>query len=370
MPIDPARIALIVALLLAFHAGAPAPSQFGIFIALSLLLVLSTRRPVSAATIVVLFFGALVVRFAASGHVGSDVLAVTESAISRVLEGNNPYGFSYPESDPPGAPFPYGPVAVLLYLPFHHAPAILEFTSAMVVAAILALQGRLIGLAIYALAPILVSASVDGSNDTTLGLLILVTFMVARVRPVLGGVLLACAAAFKLSALAFAPVFLVMAGGRTIAAFVVASLLAWAPVLAVWGIPTFIESASRSNGLSKTVIWSLGTIAKVITGARVDALDNLRFVLGGLVAVLGLRLRASMDGVILAGCGVYLVTLYGGNWATYAYLAGIAPIVCWRLDDWLGFQSRSLLDHLRELRRPPADSPVEMSEPTPGPAPA
>lgn len=361
MPIDPARIALVVGLLLALHSGAPTPTHFGVFLALGLLLVLSARRPVVAATIVVLFVGGMLVRFAASGHVGSDVLWVTEGAISRVLEGLNPYGFAYPMSDPPGAPFPYGPIAILLYLPFHHAPAILEFASAIAVTAILALQGRLIGLAVYAFAQILVSASLDGSNDTTLGLLILLTFMVAKRQPALAAFLLACTAAFKLSALAFAPVFLAMAGGRALAAFVVGSLLAWAPVLTVWGIPSFIESASRANGLSKAVIWSLGTIARALTGGRVEALDNLRFVFGGIAAVAGLRLRTSMDGVILAGCAVYLVTLYGGNWATYSYLAGIAPIVCWRLDDWLGFGSRSLLDHLRELRRAPADS----SEPAP-----
>lgn len=357
MPIDPVRIALVVALLLAFHSGAPTPSHFGVFIALGALLALSTRRPVIAAAIVVLFVGGMVIRFAASGHVGSDVLWVTEAAIGRFLEGHNPYGYGYPVSDPPGAPFPYGPVAILLYLPFHHAPAVLEFLSAMVVAAILGLQGRLVGLAVYAIAPILVAASVDGSNDTTLGLLILVAFMTAKRQPALGAFILACAAAFKLSALAFVPVFLAMAGGRVAVAFVAGSLLAWAPVLTVWGIPSFVESASRSNGLSKAVIWSLGTIAKALTGGRVDVLDNLRFVFGGIVAVVGLRRRTSLDGVILAGCAVYLVTLYGGNWATYAYLAGIAPIVCWRLDDWLGFQSRSLLDHLRELRRAPANAP-------------
>jgi len=42
-----------------------------------------------------------------------------------------------------------------------------------------------------------------------------------------------------------------------------------------------------------------------------------------------------MDAVILAGTATFVVTLYAGYWATFAYLAAIAPILCWRVDDWV-----------------------------------
>jgi hypothetical protein len=37
-------------------------------------------------------------------------------------------------------------------------------------------------------------------------------------------------------------------------------------------------------------------------------------------------------------------------WLIYAYLGGIAPLICWRLDDWLGLASRPLRERLRERR--------------------
>ena len=48
------------------------------------------------------------------------------------------------------------------------------------------------------------------------------------------------------------------------------------------------------------------------------------------VGIEGLNLHA------LAGTAVFLATLYLGWWSTFAYLAAIAPIICWHLDDWLG----------------------------------
>ncbi|MEO5703374.1 MAG: hypothetical protein ABIR64_00100 [Candidatus Limnocylindrales bacterium] len=351
MPIYPARIALVVALLVSLHAGAPTATHVIFYVALGVLLAISTRRPVGFATILVLLIGGLVIRLAWSDRIGSDTLYVTKAAIDRVLVGLNPYGYHYEASSPPGAPFPYGPLAILLYMPFHQVASFLELLSGATVATVLAVQGRLVGLAVYAAAPIVVAVSTDGSNDTTLGLLILAAFMAGRRWPALGGFLLACAVAFKLSALAFVPGFLAWAGGRVAVAFLAGSLIAWAPVLSTWGIRSFIDSVSRANALSPAVIWSLGTVVKELTGQRLEILDTLRLAFGGVIALLGLRLRSSMNRVILVGCAVYLVTLYGGNWATYAYFGGIAPIICWRLDEWLGLESRSVPDRLRELRR-------------------
>ena len=103
-------------------------------------------------------------------HAGtSDVLTVTRSAIETTLAGGSPYGIGYASSSPPGAPFPYGPLALLWYLPFRADPRVVELAVSLLVLAVLALRGRPIGLAIYALAlPLLLTAS-DGSNDTSGG---------------------------------------------------------------------------------------------------------------------------------------------------------------------------------------------------------
>ena len=341
----------MVALVLSLHSGDPDPTPIALWITIGVVLAISTRRPVGLLTITVLLVAAVVVRLAWSDRTGSDVLQVTRVAIDRVIVGLNPYGHAYQTSNPPGAPFPYGPMALLMYLPFHRVEFLLELLSGFAVAAILALQGRLIGLAVYAAAPIVVSVATDGSNDTTLGLLVLAAFMTAQRSRIAAGFLLACAVAFKLSALAFAPGFLAWAGLDATLVFIAGSVITWSPVLAVWGIPSFLDSAARANDLHDSTRWSLGVLIQELAGRRIEALDQLRYVAGGLIALVGLRFRRSMDAVILVGVVVYVVTLYGANWGTFAYLGGIAPIVCWRLDDWLGFESRSVLVRVPALGR-------------------
>ena len=335
-------------------------------------LVVSTRRPVEQATILILLVGALATRYAIRTEVGSDVLDVTAAAIDRVLAGLNPYGVGYEESRPPGAPYPYGPLALLWYVPVAQLPRLAELLSASFIVSILALQGRFLGLAIYAAAPAFVHTSVDGSNDTTLGLLIALTFLLASHRPVLAGAVLAGAVAFKLSALAWVPAFLVWGGWRVAAAFGGASILFWSPVLFLWGPAAFIQSTAQANAIHRDMVWSLGAVLRDWLGdAAVRGLDTLRFAFGGAVAVLALlfvrtgdaagapdRAEApgafgragapdravGLDRVIVVGTLVYLVTLFGGTWATFAYFAAIAPVLCLRIDDWLGLPTMPLIE--------------------------
>ena len=79
-------------------------------------LVVSTRRPIERAALLILLIGALATRYEIRSRVGSDVLDVTAAAIDRVLAGLNPYGVGYEQSRPPGSPFPYGPLALLWYV--------------------------------------------------------------------------------------------------------------------------------------------------------------------------------------------------------------------------------------------------------------
>ena len=290
-----------------------------------------------------------------------------------MLAGLSPYGVGYAESRPAGAPFPYGPLAILWYVPVADLPRLAELMSASLIASVLALQGRFLGLAIYAATPAIVNTSVDGSNDTTLGLLLALTFGLATFRPILAGAVLAAAVAFKLSALAWVPAFLVWGGWRVAAAFGVASVVAWSPVLLVWGPASFIDSAVKANAIHRDMVWSLGGILREWIGdAAAKGLDTLRFAFGGLAAVgtlpfirSGERSEAdrlgSLDRVIVVGTLVYLVTLFSGTWATFAYFAAIAPILCLRVDDWLGLERWPLIERSEVDDEPEPDRSNEPS---------
>jgi hypothetical protein len=44
--------------------------------------------------------------------------------------------------------------------------------------------------------------------------------------------------------------------------------------------------------------------------------------------------------------------------ATFAYFAGIAPLICWRLDDWLGLPPRPLIPRRRASAVEAVDHPT------------
>src|SRR5207247_11480370 len=128
-------------------------------------------------------------RWARSNAEASAVAAVTTAAIRAVLRGADPYGIGYAASRPVGASFPYGPVALLWYFPIFRDPTQIESLVSLALMGffgVRAAQGRPLGLVVFALAPPLVLASVDGSNDTSAGLLILVALALAAKRPMLG----------------------------------------------------------------------------------------------------------------------------------------------------------------------------------------
>jgi hypothetical protein len=338
-------LALVVALALLILPASPSGTTLVVLVALVATLIVATRWRAGGLAIVVLLLGGLVLRLAITNRVGSDVLDVTQAAIQRVLDGLNPYGIGYAASRPPGAPYPYGPVGFVLYLPVLDNPRQLELLSATVILTLLALRGRLLGLAIYAAGPTLIATSSDGSNDTTAGLLLLAVFAVAASRPRAAAVLLAVAIGFKPYIAAWLPAFLVWGGVWPAVAFVLASLAIWSPVLVVWGIPNFLASVQMADDVHTGTSWSLGSLYTSVTHhtAPKALFNNLRLVLGGLVALATVRAARSLDGVILGGTLVFLVTLFAGFWSTYAYFAAIAPILCWRIDDWLGVPARPLI---------------------------
>lgn len=334
----PGWLGLVIGIVLAAQANTNRPLGVVVVLVLAVVLGLATRWRLGWLVIGALLLAGVALRLDLL-HVGvSDVLTVTRSAIEVVLGGGNPYGIGYASSSPPGAPFPYGPLAILWYLPFRADPGTLELAVSLAILAVLALRGRPVGLAIYGLALPLLLLAGDGSNDTSAGLLLLIALVVLPRSPLAGGGLLALAAAFKPYAVAWLPALLAWAPLPGLVGFGVVTVVAWAPVWLAWGLPTFLDSFFRSQSLHGSPYYSLAAWVQSVTRSAVsaEAFERLRLLLGGLTALATLPFVRSGRGVIVAGLLVYLVTLYTGYWSTYAYLATIAPIICWNLDDWVG----------------------------------
>ncbi|HWH36799.1 MAG TPA: hypothetical protein VNT28_03385 [Candidatus Limnocylindrales bacterium] len=267
---------------------------------------------------------------------GSDVLVVTRAAIEHALAGGNPYGVGYPESFPPGAPFPYGPLALLWYLPPLPAQAI-EFIVSLAVLGALALRGQLMGLAVYATAPVLIATAADGSNDTSLGLLLLIGLAVLPRKPIAGAFVVGLAIAFKPTAAAWAAPLVGWAGLPALVGVVAGAGLLWLPAVLMWSLRSITASISGAATLHETSYYSLA-FALERFGLRIPEGVLLATSLGtgALLAAVSLFRVRSADGVIGWGALIFLVTLFGGFWSTFAYFAAVAPIICWRLDAWTG----------------------------------
>ena len=356
--------ALGIALVLAVQPIWPDRTAVAVAAAIALTLVAAARWQLRWVPVVVLIGCGIALRLAVMPQEASDVSDVTSAAIQTVLRGDNPYGFGYVVSRPAWAPFPYGPVALLWYLPAFRDPALIEFLVSIALIlyfGVRAANGRPVGLAIFALAPPIVLAAMDGSNDTSAGLLILAALVVAAQRPAIGAILLAVAVAFKPYAVAWLPPLVIWAGVPSLVAFAVASLVVWAPVLIAWGPASYLRSLSMAQEVHmRQAYWSLAAILDgIFPGAAPRALETIRYFVSGAVAILGgLRVR-SIDGVIIVGTAVFLIAQFGGYFGSYVYLAAIAPILCWRIDDWLRRGLPEVVrayadvpDVARRLRRP------------------
>ena len=308
--------------------------------AIALTMVAAARWQLRWLPVLVLIGCGIALRLAAFGDEASDVSDVTSAAIQVMLNGSDPYGLGYAVSRPAGAAFPYGPVALLWYLPTWWDPALMELVVSGVLLAWLGLRaagGRPLGLAIFTVAPPLVLASVDGSNDTTAGLMILAAMAVATRRPTVGAAILAIAVAFKPYAVAWVPALLLWAGGPAILVFIGASIVAWGPVLFLWGPGSYLKSLAMAQETHlRASYWSVAAILDGIApGLAPRALESIRYLISGAVAVYGaLRVR-TLDGVIVVGTMAFVLAQFTGYFGSYVYIAAVAPLLCWRVDDWL-----------------------------------
>jgi hypothetical protein len=284
--------------------------------------------------------------------------------LRRTFLGFNPWGHGFSSSRPTGAPFPYGPIGLFWYTPAIDAPRDLELFVSCSILAMLAVHGRPVGLAVYATAPTLVLTATDGSNDTSAGLLILIALVLAAKRPWLGAVALAVAIAFKPYAAAWAPALLVYGGWSSVAALGLTSLVVWAPSAINWGIFNYFRSLQMAEDTHFSTYWSLGVIYEQVfaRSAPRDGLNAARLVLAATIGTTTLWFIKSMDRVILSGILVFAIVMFGGYWGSYAYLGAIAPIICWRLDDWLGIPAPSMIASAPWAPKPTGET---TSEPAP-----
>lgn len=332
------RLGLLIGLLGVLGTGTPPPEQVLALLLLAGLLALSALRPVGSLTVLALLGVGLLLRSIPSAGY-SDVLAVTSAAIGEMLAGGSPYGHGLEASTPPGAPFAYGPLALLWYLPSLDDPGRMEWLASLVVLVTLAVRGRILGLAVFAVTPALVVAAGDGSNDSSAGLMILAALLLSLRAPLAGAVLLALAAAFKPYALAWLPGLLAYAGGPgPLVGFLAASAIAWLPAAWLWGLDSLLWSFRRAEQVHALPYYSLAYGLRGRLELPAETWTLLRFSAGALLALASLLAVRSSRSLVILGSLVFLATLYLGWWSTFAYLAAIAPVACWHLDEWLGLE--------------------------------
>jgi hypothetical protein len=332
-------LALVVALALLLQTGTPPRVVVLSAIVIAASLAYSLQWRLGAGAIAVLLLVGLALRVTPSTGF-SDVLTVTEAATREMLAGGNPYGHGFEASVPPGAPFAYGPLALLWYVPSLADPGRMEMLASVIVLGLLALRGRPLGLAIYAVTPAFVVAAGDGSNDTSAGLLILVALLAAVRLPLLGAALLAAAVAFKPYALAWLPGLIGLAGLGPLIVFLATSAVFWLPALAAWGPGSMLWSLREADALHERPYYSLAYGLGSGNDVPQPAWNALRVGAGVALAVLNLVFVRSASGLIIGGTLVFAATLFLGWWGTFAYLSAVAPIICWHLDDWLGLDGR------------------------------
>jgi hypothetical protein len=284
------------------------------------------------AAIVLLVLAGLAFRLTHLDERGSDVLETTRAAIALVLEGGNPYGHGYAESRPPGAPFVYGPLALAWYALL---PRAIELIASSVVLVALAATKRLLGLAFFALwQPLAILAS-DGSNDSSAGLLILGALVLAERAPRWGAAALAMAVAFKPYALAFLPPLIAFGGIGVLLPFVAVSVVAWTPVVALWGLESVLVSFRMAMDIHGAPWYSLAAFLQPPASTR-PVFAILQVALGTLASVGSLIWVRSAGSMVAWGVAIYALTLFSGWWSTIAYWAAVAPVAAWHLDGWYG----------------------------------
>jgi hypothetical protein len=275
-----------------------------LLLAWPVLAILSLRWPLPA-----IFLATAVLRVGFSPVCCTDQIVVSQSAWERVIAGQGgPYGVGYATTDPPGSPFPYGPLGLMWWLP---GPAV-ELIAVVAVMLILARQRAFVTLAVVAVWEPSVWLTLAGVNDYSPGLLILVALLVLRSHPIWGAALLAVAAALKPYAFAWFLPAIGYGGLGVAAALIGLSAVLWSPLFLLWGGPgKFLETVRMASA--------------VHAGMAPNAINMpmLRWIAVPL-ALVGLGARR-WEWAVLAGSAVFLTFLYFDRWASYSYALAVIP---------------------------------------------
>ncbi len=286
---------------------------------------------------------------------GSDVLRATEESIEVALRGGNPYAHYLVSTIPPGSPFVYPPGELLWYLPAHlwlDDITRVDTLSGIAITALIGVSGLRVGFSasalpamLYASWGILAFRAIDGSNDVSGSLLVvvaLVALALARagrrrdVAFVISAVALGWAVAFKQFALLVVPPLLrhlAVAGApwRRYAAIAGGTAAAMALPYALMGPGDFIGTQLAALTFHGEV-WGANLAATLQQYAFIDPYLGLFFaaeIALTLVAIaLSLRARIPTIGAAaLAGAGLITIPLLLARWTTqpyYVYVAAIA----------------------------------------------
>ena len=204
---------------------------------------LCRRRPYVVAAVLVA--GAMVLRLSFVGLTSSDPIAVSQLAAVRAVSGENPYGVTYGDNNP----YVYGPLGLLTY----QAGIPGEVLATVATSAVLAWSGAWITLALFNAWPQFIYMPIIGNNDFSVGFLTLLALVLLRQRPLVGVGLLAVAIAIKPYAAAWAIPAAVFAGWGGAAVGAILTLLLWAPVLLLWGVPSFLRSVTTAAALQSSL---------------------------------------------------------------------------------------------------------------------
>jgi hypothetical protein len=236
-----------------------------------------------------------------------DQMAVSRAALGVIGGGGNPWGFGYPESVPPGAPFPYGPLAAatsLLGVPG-------EVAAMGAILAILAWQRALLTLAFLGAWVAWIELGVCGINDQVPALLLLGGLLLLEKRRLSGAVLIALSVGIKPYSFAWVPP-LIGYGGVMVSLVLLAGVaVTWAPLLP-WGPRSYLDSVELARGVHPRSENTLNMPA-----LRILAVPMV-------VAALFVR---SWSTAVLTGALIFMTVLFLDFWASFGYWLVLLPPV-------------------------------------------
>ncbi len=266
--------------------------------------VLLRRRSLAMGLCVIAASVALRIGFIGFGH--ADQIIVGQAAWERVLHGGNPYGIGYAQTIPPGAPFPYGPLGLVWWLP----GPIVEFVAAVLTMLVLVRERAWLTLAVIAGWHPAVYLTFVGVNDYSPGLLILVAMLTLQNRRMLGAGLLAASVALKPYAIAWVLPAIGYGGVGVALSVATVSAFLWSPLL-VWGPGSFLRSVELARSVHIQPGYAL----------------NMPFLRWFAVPITLAALWARRwEVAVLLGSATFVVFLFTDRWASYGYWLAVIPV--------------------------------------------